>query len=399
MKVLFLLTQDLESPSGLGRYLPLSKELVKAGHEVQIAALHSDYQNLTNKHQIISGVSVFYVAPMHVKKQGDIKSYYSAIQLFSISVHSTWELTKFALQTTADIIHIAKPHPMNSIAGILAKYLRGKRLFLDCDDYEAASNRFQNRWQHSIITFFEKQIPKHAEITTTNTHFMVQKLLSWDIPNDKIVYLPNGIDPERYPHPDASKIRHLRNKLNLTNKLVISYIGSISFPSHPVDLLVQAFQIIVEQIPDTILMIVGGGEDLADLKQLASELKLQEKTHFIGRVPPEDVHLYYHISNVTVDPVHDDDAARGRAPLKLLESWICEIPFVTSKVGDREVIVRESNAGFLAKPGDANSLAKEILKIITIPQDPEILIRYHSKNISHYYWHKLSERLENIYQK
>jgi len=34
MRILFLLTQDLESPSGLGRYLPLAKELGKLGNTV-----------------------------------------------------------------------------------------------------------------------------------------------------------------------------------------------------------------------------------------------------------------------------------------------------------------------------------------------------------------------------
>jgi hypothetical protein len=74
MKVLFLLTQDLESPSGLGRYFPLAREMALLGHQVTIAALHPDYQSLKIHRFDVEGVHVWYVAPMHVRKHGNVKS-------------------------------------------------------------------------------------------------------------------------------------------------------------------------------------------------------------------------------------------------------------------------------------------------------------------------------------
>jgi len=398
MRIFFLLTQDLESPSGLGRYLPLAQELVKAGHRVKIAALHSNYQKLADKRFQINGVDVHYVAQMHVMKQGSAKTYYSPLKLLGIIVWSTFALTKAALRTQADVIHIAKPHPMNSIAGLVAKFLRGKLLFLDCDDYEAGSNRFGGHWQQRIVAFFEKHTPKHAKVITTNTHFMEEKLISWGVPKDKIVFLPNGIDPDRFPTPNAKTTENLRSQLSLTNKRVVVYIGSISLPSHPIDLLMVAFQKILRHCPDAFLIIVGGGEDLPSLEQLTSQLNLTEHILFIGRVPPEDVHLYYAISDVSVDPVHDDDAARGRAPLKLLESWICGVPFVTSDVGDRKELLGKSHAGMLAIPGDPNSLAQNILKVLNQEQDTCTMISHGEKQVTLFYWNTLYKKLETIYQ-
>ncbi len=399
MRILFLLTQDLESPSGLGRYLPLAQELVKAGHRVKIAALHSNYQKLANKRIQINGVDVHYVAQMHVMKQGNIKSYYSPLQLLGIILWSTWALTKAALRTPADVIHIAKPHPMNSIAGIAAKIIQGKALFLDCDDYEAGSNRFGGQWQQKIVAFFEKHTPNYAKVITVNTHFMEEKLISWRVPKEKIVFLPNGIDPDRFPTPNAKAIENLRSQIGLTDKRIVAYIGTISLPSHPIDLLIVAFQKIIQHCPNAILMIVGGGEDILTLKQLAARLNLTEQIVFIGRVPPEDVYLYYAISDVSVDPVHDDDAARGRAPLKLLESWVCGIPFVTANVGDRKDFIGKSQAGMLAIPGDPNSLAQKILKVLALGQDTFTMISHGKEQLSLFYWDTLSKRLEIIYQK
>jgi len=399
MRVIFLLTQDLESPSGLGRYLPLAQELVRLGHQVEIAALHSNYQQLITKWQEVNGVEVHYVAPMHVKKKNNEKSYYSPLQLLGVIVWATCALTKAAIQSSADIVQIAKPHPMNGIAGLVAKYLRGKALFVDCDDYEAGSNRFGKRWQQKIVGWFEKRIPKHAKVITTNTQFMRQNLISWGISSDKIVYIPNGIDPDRFSIPPAEHITRICKQLKLENKKVIAYIGSLSLPSHPVDLLLKSFPQVLAQVPNAVLMIVGGGEDFRTLEKLSQELQIYEHTIFIGRVFPQEIPLYYKLADVSVDPVYDDFAARGRAPLKLLESWICGVPFVTSNVGDRKDLLRMANIGSLAIPGDANSLANEISKVLDQQTNTNTVNNDGGEGITHFYWSTLSKRLEEIYKK
>jgi len=397
MRILFLLTQDLESPSGLGRYLPLAQELVRSGHQVKIAALHSNYRKLTSRRLNIKGVDVHYVAQMHVKKQGNIKTYFSPFQLAYIMLKATFMLTISALGNPADLIHIAKPHPMNGIAGIIAKWLQGKQLFLDCDDYEAASNRFGNRWQQSIIAFFEKRIPMHAKIITTNTHFMEQKLISWGIQKEKIVYLPNGIDPNRFPIPNKATLETLKNQINIQNRKVVAYIGTISLPSHPIDLLLRAFPDVLNKVPDSVLMIVGGGEDIPVLEQLAIELEIQDFVHFIGRVPPEDVYLYYGLSDVTVDPVHDDDTARSRSPLKLFESWICGVPFVSMAVGDRTQLLGFPPSGILIDTNNPSHLAQNLIKILETPLLAHELSERGLNKVQQYHWGLISQTLSEKY--
>ena len=97
---------------------------------------------------------------------------------------------------------------------------------------------------------------------TADLHFLL-------IPKEKIVYLPNGIDPERFPTANENTLKVLSNQLNIKTKKVITYIGTISLPSHPINLLVRAFPEVLEKVPNSVLMIVGGGEDLPALKQLA----------------------------------------------------------------------------------------------------------------------------------
>ncbi|MBU0511847.1 MAG: glycosyltransferase family 4 protein [Chloroflexi bacterium] len=397
MRILFLLTQDLESPSGLGRYWPLARELARLGHQVRIAALHSDFSSLDARQQNLDGVEVHYVAPMHVIKTGNQKSYYRPHQLVWITLRAIWALSWAALKYPVDIIYVGKPHPMNSIAGLLVKALRHVSMIVDCDDYEAGSGRFSGQWQKDIIEFFEKRVPRYGKMVTTHTHFMRDNLISWGVPKEKIVYLPNGVDPGRFSPPDPKRVETERASLKLYEKKVVAYIGSLSLPSHPVNLLVEAFAHIHAAIPDTVLMIVGGGEDMIHLKTQATERGIESAIRFVGRVSPEDVPLYYALADVSTDPIYDNPAARGRSPLKLYESWICGIPFVTADVGDRAYLMGDPPAGVLVRPGDAESLAEAILQVLNDPAAAEAYRQRGLARIENYYWDRLVRPLNDIY--
>lgn len=397
MRIAYLLTQSLESPSGLGRYWPIAKEMAKRGHDVEIYALHPDIDSLEKSSREIDGVKIYYVAPMHVQKSGNIKSYYSPVRLAGITLKSTWALSRSAIQTNADILHVGKPHPMNSIAGLSGKSIKRKKIFLDCDDYEAASGHFESSWQKAGVEFFEKRMPHFCEIITTNTYFMRQNLISWGVPSDRIVYLPNGVERIRITLPPQDKIEELRAALGLHGKEIISYIGSMSLASHAVDLLLAAFKNIIPLRPNSILLLVGGGEDYQLLQDTVESMGLKNHVRFTGRVSPEKIAPYYKISHVSIDPVYDNDAARGRSPLKLFESWATGTPFITADVGDRGQLIGEPPAGLLTEPGDPNSLARAIDKVLSNGTLQDELINRGLERVKEYYWDRLAVKIESLY--
>jgi glycosyltransferase involved in cell wall biosynthesis len=399
MKLHFLLTQDLESPSGLGRYWPLARALATRGHHVSISALHPNWPELSEIKFERDGVFVEYVAPMHVIKAGNQKQYYSANQLLRVGLQATYALSRAAFSRPVDIIHICKPHPMNSVAGFLAAHLKKSILCVDCDDYEAGSNRFTKAWQKSGVAFFEKRIPRSARLVTTNTFDLKAKLISWGCKTERVFYLSNGIESQRFVPPDPTDVNHLRTQLGLDGKRVVLFVGSLSLPSHPVDLLLQAFVNVYQKFPDATLLIVGGGEDYQALIDESHSLRINEATCFTGRVLPTNVRNYYALSDVAVDPVLDNDAGRGRSPLKLFESWLCGVPFVTSPVGDRQYLLGQPPAGLLAQPiGDPRALAESILQILESKSLAQELSQRGLEAVEQYTWDNLADKLEHVYQ-
>jgi glycosyltransferase involved in cell wall biosynthesis len=375
----------------------MAREIARMGHQVTVAALHADFSSLTETRFVKDGVNIQYVAQMHVLKKGSQKTYFSNKTLVSLAASAAWKLSEVARKSQADIIHVGKPHPMNGIAGLINKYLRGKPFILDCDDYEAASGRFNNRWQKSGIAYFEKWLPRHSNAVTVNTHFMIEKMTSWGIPPQKLHHIPNGVDFDRFKKPAEAEVDSLAQRLGLQGKLVVSFIGSMGLTTHSIDLLLQAFIKVNQQIPDSRLLLVGGGEDYNQLKTLTHELGIAEVTRFCGRVHPSEIPLYYHLSQVSVDPVRDNDAARGRSPLKLFESWACGVPFVTGDVGDRRRILGTPSAGLLALPGDPDSLSICIVELLRNQNLSNQIRNIGYERALEYSWEKITKKLEGTY--
>lgn len=362
--LVMLLTQDLESPSGLGRYFPLAKYLVREGYQISIFALHSDFANLQKHDFEQEGVRVHYVAQMHVRKSDNKTHYFSPMQLVFISLKAMVALYRESLKENADLIFVGKPHPMNGLAGLRLKRHRDLPLIVDCDDYEAESNRTSSPWQKKMLAFFERKLPKKADLVTTNTYFMRDQLINWGVEKENIVYLPNGVDTERFSEPPQERVGQLKTDLGLNGKHVIGYFGSLNLVNHPVDLLLRSFKRVAEQIDEAKLLIVGGGNDLDQLKELVVELELSDRVVFTGWVRPDEMNMYYQLAEVSVDPVIDTLAVRGRCPLKLFESWQMGVPVATSDVGDRKILSGDSLAILLTEPGDEISLAKAIKEVL-----------------------------------
>jgi len=367
--LVMLLSQDLHSPSGLGRYFPLAKYLVRENYRVTILALHSNFESETKRDFWDQGVHIRYVSQMHVRKDENRTEYFSTVDLIKVSVAATNALLREVLQENPDLVFVGKPHPMNGIAGLMAANKKSIPLVVDCDDYEAESNKTSSRWQKTLLRFFENFLPKKAALVTTNTYFNKERMQELGIASEKILYLPNGVDTERFQPVSTDRLNKLRESLGLGDNKIVAYLGSLNLANHPVDLLIRSFAKVVKNQEEVRLLIVGGGGDMEKLQELVKELKIEKRVVFTGRVQPDEISAYYQLADVSVDPVNDTLANRGRCPLKLFESWQMGVPVVTSDVGDRKLLAGEPPAGLLTKAGSSEALAEGLEYLLKNPSN------------------------------
>ncbi|MCJ7661445.1 MAG: glycosyltransferase family 4 protein [Anaerolineales bacterium] len=394
MKFAFLLTQSLDSPSGLGRFGPLAREFIRHGHEVDLLALHYDYSNLKLKSYIDQGVHVNYVGQMHVRKQGPRKTYFGTRQLLSVSMNSTLQLARALRKSDADIVQICKPQPMNVLAAHLGA--RARPVFCDCDDYEAETNLFTNKWQKRIVQYFEDGIVNYVSGITVNTRFSFKRYEALGFQKQHLVYVPNGAERNRFSvqtHPDK-----VRNQWGLNpDHLIVLYTGTLGIHSHPVDLLIDAFALVCRDLPNARLIIVGSGEDYDLLKDRSRQLDITDYVIFTGRISPEEIPDYISAAAVSVDPVKDDLTAKARSPLKIMESLVVGTPVVTSDVGDRRSILNDGEYGILVPPGNVQGLSNGIIQILVQPAKRAKMAEAATNCREQWLWNNLSEKFLSIY--
>ena len=358
MRIAFLLSNSLDSPSGVGRWFPWARQMAVLGHEVHIVALHHDLGPTVSRYFRREGVSVHYVGQTHVRKVADTTYYFNTLRLLWVVITGAIGLARRAAMLRADVYHVGKPHPQNSFAGLLvARVLDKRRLFLDCDDFEASINRFNSTWQQRGMAWLEDHLPRLVDGLTVHTRFLERKFQTLGVPRERILRLPTGIDRKRFQDVSPASVMNWRERLGLHNQRVVAYIGTMALVSHSVDLLLKAFARLYPRVQDVILLFVGGGPDLSLLKNLACQLGIADRCRFIGRVRADEVPVLLSLANVSVDPVYDDEVAQARWPVKIMESLALGVPIVTGDVGDRREILGEETAGLLVSPGNPEALA------------------------------------------
>lgn len=397
--ITFFTTQGSEGASFIGRYLPLAKELGKNNINVNLMALHHNYKSLDKNSRVYdatNGVQVNYVGQMHVKKEGDKKIYMNPLQLLYVILASTLNTFMKGLFLKTDIIYLCKPQPINSTAALLIKFIKRKKLILDCDDYEMYVNKFSNKLQKKVFQFFENKVPKYADLITVNTLYMKQRLIDLGVDEKKITYIPNGIDIERFEPFDENILNKTRQKLNLEDKKIIGYIGALDLIGHSVDLLVKAFIDLYREDNNIALLIVGRGsdEDRKTLKSLIPE-DVKEGIKWIGFVDPNEVKYYYRLSDVIVDPVKRKPACEARSPLKVFEGMASGIPIITGDLIDRRAILKDGEYGLLVKSGDSEDLKNALKKLLYDKEYSKKLSLKSLERSKDYYWSILSKRFIN----
>jgi glycosyltransferase involved in cell wall biosynthesis len=396
VRIAFLCTSGLDNASPRGRWLPIAREMAKRGHEMHLLLLHPTFDRIGSNERgfALEGVHIAYVGQMHVYGLPGQRRFFDSAELATISLHSAAALARQAIRLKPDILHICKPQPINGLSGWLASRALNRPFYIDCDDYEAEANRVDSEIQRSVIRWWEEHLPRHAAGVTVNTRFLLERCRSLGVTESHIACVPNGANAVKdtcwgdLPAPLQA----------LSGQPVVIYVGTLSTVAHSVDLLLDAFALVLQQMSSARLLMVGDGDDREVLRSQVQRLGIASAVHWVGRVLPEDTPRYFALATCSVDPVRDTPAARGRSPLKIAESLVAGVPVVTGNVGDRREMLADGQAGVLVKAGDASALAEGLMRALcdeALAVKMRRCAREHSQN---YAWSRLAERWMSIYR-
>ncbi|MBI5252008.1 MAG: glycosyltransferase [Desulfomonile tiedjei] len=223
------------------------------------------------------------------------------------------------------------------------------------------------------------------------------EVISRGVPAEKTAIVPNGVDLKEFtPGPPDEE---LRKKLGLDGCTVAGYIGSF-FHYEGLDLLVQALTLLAADYPMLRLLLVGDGELMPVLRQMAAERGISQRIVFTGRVAHTEVAAFYRIYDFMVLPRRNTRETRLVTPLKPMEIMAMQKPLIVSDIGGHREIVEDGANGIMFESENAEDLAAKCRTLLDQGEfRRELGLRGYDWVVAQRNWDVLVDRYIEIYRR
>ena len=179
--------------------------------------------------------------------------------------------------------------------------------------------------------------------------------------SDKVSYIPNGVDTRHFSPITGDQKETLRQELGLPEGPIIICAGRL-VQRKQIDVLIESFAMILPDLPDTAsLVVLGDGEERANLEGLAATLGVSNQVLFMGAVL--DTQKYLQAGDIFVIP----SSIEGM-PIILLEAMSCGLPCIGSEIGGIVDLIEDGKTGLLAVSGNISDLKEKISMLINDDQ-------------------------------
>jgi PEP-CTERM/exosortase A-associated glycosyltransferase len=271
-------------------------------------------------------------------------------------------LAEIIPQIKPDVLHAHSPS-LNAIAALRA----GKRFGIPVvyevrafwedaavDHGTSTENGLRYRLTRALETYALKQ----ADAVTTICEGLRKDIVARGVAADKVTVIPNAVDIEKFSMGGTADL-DLKEKLGLAGARLLGFIGSF-YAYEGLDVLLRAVPALIARMPDLRVLLVGGGPQDAQLRQLAKDLNIADKVVFTGRVPHDQVNKYYDLLDVLVYPRLSMRLTDLVTPLKPLEAMAQGRILAASDVGGHLELIADGKTGVLFRADDPDSLADKV---------------------------------------
>lgn len=171
-------------------------------------------------------------------------------------------------------------------------------------------------------------------------------------PEIPIEVIPMGTDLNAAFTPPASPDTRDHNHILFVGRLV---------EKKGVRYLLQALAVLLQELPDLKLTIVGDGPLEKEIRLQVNELGLSGSVLFAGSIPHRDLPEYYRRATLAVFPfVVAQDGDQEGFGLVVVEAMGCGCPVIASDLPAIRQSIEPGITGLLVPPGDTDALADAI---------------------------------------
>ena len=183
------------------------------------------------------------------------------------------------------------------------------------------------------------------------------ELKSLGVAEDRIRYIPNGVDTEIFKPVEDELKKKMRAEFNIPqNDLVLLSTGSLTITKNPLTL-INIYSSIENTYKDTCLAIAGRGPLEERVRRLAEEKGI--KVIFLGRIEYREMPDLYACADMYIMT-----SLYEGLPLTLLEAMSSGLPSIVSNVTSISSMVSDAKAGIVVNIENEHETVQQIVSFL-----------------------------------
>jgi glycosyltransferase involved in cell wall biosynthesis len=338
------------------RVMRYAKALAARGDEVDVVSLRPSPELPPT--QVVDGVRVIRLQDRFSKKERSKAAYLLPLLRFLFKA-SAW-VTRSHAQRPYDLLHIHNVPDFMVFAACYPK-LTGKPIILDIHDIvpEFFASKFQLPLKgifFSLLGRMERWSAAFADHVIIANHLWREKFARRTRSENKCTVFINHVDSEVFrPRPKRAP----------DGKAIILFPGGLQW-HQGVDIAIEAFARVRQQLPNTEFHIYGDGNAKPDLLALAQQLDLNGSVRFFDTITADEVARVMEEADLGVVPKRADSFGNEAYSTKIMEFMSVGVPVIISETRIDRHYFDDSVVRFF-ESGNPDALAQQILNLLRDP--------------------------------
>ena len=368
MKILFL-TDNFppESNAPATRTYEHCTKWISLGYDVTvitcfpnfpIGKVYEGYENKFYSKENINGIKVIRVWSYITSNSGFTKRIFDYLS-YGISSFI------FGLFIKTDLIIATSPQFFTAVSACALSVFKKKKWIMEVRDLwpnsiVAVGSISSSSTGYKFLKHIENKLYHHAEkIVVVTDSFKKYLLNEHNIEDNKVGVFKNGINLNIIKNISSNSVDSLKQELGLTDKIVISYIGTHGL-AHALQFILTSIQKISD--PKIHFLFIGDGAEKKNLLRFSQSLKIKNFT-LISSVPKKEILNYVSISDYSLVNLKKSDEFVNVIPSKIFENIALYKPILLGVEGESKELIEYYDVGISFKPENKDSFLRAVDKI------------------------------------
>ena len=242
-------------------------------------------------------------------------------------------------------------------------------------------------WGHKSFAL-EQMLPAAEDATglLAVSDALARDMASLGMPYEKITLHYTGLDRDRFRPLAHSGLRTaLGQSLGISipeNRPLLVSVGAL-IERKGQDLAIGA----LAQLPEAQLLLIGNGPDERHLRNLARDMRAEDRVHFLGSVDHDQLPVILSAADAMVLP----SAAEGLANA-WVEALACGTPIIIADAGGARELMTQPAAGLIVER-TLESVTAGIQKLLADPPDRQLV----TSTVANFSWQNNGVNLARYY--